>query len=49
MQQKGKKGQIILYDFLNDDADFKDSAKDFDGANSIMTAEAAGQQKRKGN
>ena len=29
MQQKG---HIILYDFLNDDADFKDSVKDFDGA-----------------
>ena len=26
------KSQIVLYDFLNDDADFKDPDKDFDGA-----------------
>ena len=49
MQQKGQKAHIILYDFLNDDADFKDSAKDFDGANCAMTEQTAPQQRRKGN
>ena len=42
MQQKST---IILYDFLNDDSDFKDAAKDFEVGQMVSQTE---QQKKKG-
>ena len=35
------RGKIVLYDFINDDADFKDSDKDFNNATSSRSSLAA--------